>query len=30
MPIHIPIEYIASEYTLGTTDGVDYTIIPRP
>lgn len=28
--VHIPIEYIPSEYTLGTTDGVDYTITPRP
>lgn len=26
----IELEYIPSEDTLGTTDGVDYTIKPRP
>lgn len=29
MVIHIPVTFIKSEYPLGTTDGVTYSIYPR-
>lgn len=30
MNIPIPITIIRSEFPLGTTDGITYTIVPRP